>query len=386
MHGVEVLAALVAERLADLRRVGERLEEPLVLDVEDLEDACRALVRDLLVDELWVGVEPLVEPRDVPRAALLVADRVEPQLPLRHAEPPEQLCIELDHLGVDRRIRRADRLERKLPVLAIAPAAGPRVAVHRSDRVGLDRLRLLREPMFDVRARDRRRPFRSQRERTLAAVLEGVHLLVDDVGRLSRRALEQRRVLEPGRRDARPAVLRALLLDRADDAPPQMVARQDVVRPARRLELRHAPASPMASPVFGPGAGGFAAGASSHGAKFREERVARELDAESRLGAVPRMDDGLGRQAFGKHSDGGEQRVPVGAGKVDAADGSREEQVAAEELAAGVEGDVGRRVAGHSEAFEGDARDFERLATAEQVLGRVRPSRHADRCELREAL
>ena len=47
--GVEVLAAGVAERVADLRRVRERGENLLVLDVEDLENARRALVGDLLV-------------------------------------------------------------------------------------------------------------------------------------------------------------------------------------------------------------------------------------------------------------------------------------------------------------------------------------------------
>ena len=158
-------------------------------------------------------------------------------VPLGHAEPPQQLGVELDHLGVDGGIGRADRLERQLPVLAVAAAAGTRVAVHRRDRVRLDRLRLLGEAVLDVGARDRRRPLRAQRERAVAAVLERVHLLVHDVGRLARRALEERRLLEAGRGDARPAVLRALLLDRADHAPPQVVARQDVVRPARRLEL-----------------------------------------------------------------------------------------------------------------------------------------------------
>src|SRR5262249_52949046 len=118
-----------------------------------------------------------------------------------------------------------------------------RVAVHRRDRVRLDRLRRLGEAVLDVGARDRGGSLRPQRERPVTAVHERVHLLVHDVGRLSRRALEKSRLLEAGRGDARPAVLPALLLDRADHAPPQVVARQDVVRPARRLELgAHAPA------------------------------------------------------------------------------------------------------------------------------------------------
>ena len=145
-----------------------------------------------------------------------------------------------------------------------------------------------------------------------------------------------------------------------------MVARQDVVRPARRLEL--------------------AALTYASRAKLCQERVARELDAERRLVAVTRVDDGLGREPLGEHPDRREQGVPVGAGQVDAADRAGEEQVAAEELALGVERDVRGRVAGHREAFEGDARYLDRLAAADEVLGRVRASRDADRRELRVAL
>ncbi len=193
-------------------------------------------------------VEPLVQPGDVLGPAVLVADGVEPQLPVGHAEPAQQLRVELDHLGVDGGIGRADHLERQLPVLAVASAARSRVPVHGRDRVRLDRLWLLGEAVLDVSARDRRRSLGPQRERAVAAIHERVHLLVHDVGGLARRALEEARVLEPGRGDPRPAVLRALLLDRADHAPPQVIAREDVVRPARRLELAaHAPGSPEAA-------------------------------------------------------------------------------------------------------------------------------------------
>ncbi len=221
----EVLAAFVAERVADLRRVGEGREDLLVLDVEDLEDARGALVGDLLVDQLGMRIEPLVEPGDVLRTAVRVADRVEAQLPLRHAEAAQELGVVLDHLGIHRRIRRADRLERQLPVLAVPPAAGSPVAIHGRDRVRLHGLRLLREAVLDVGARDRSGSLGAQRDRAAAAILERVHLLVHDVGSLPRCALEEGRLLEARRRDARPAVLRALFLDRADHAPPQMVAR-----------------------------------------------------------------------------------------------------------------------------------------------------------------
>ena len=115
-------------------------------------------------------------------------------------------------------------------------------------------------------------------------------------------------------------------------------------------------------------------------------RLNEWLDAQRRLGAVAGMDHRLRRQAVGEHPHGGEERVPVGAGQVDAADGAGEEQVAAEQLAVRMEGDVRRRVTWHGEALEGDPRYLDRLSSAKHVLGRVRASGHAGGRELREAL
>ena len=107
-----MLAAGVAEGVADLRSEVERRSQPIVLDVEDLQDARGTLVCHLLVlEQLGVRVEPFVQACDVLRTAVRVADRIQQQRPIGHAEPPHQLRVELDHLGVDGRIGRADRLE-----------------------------------------------------------------------------------------------------------------------------------------------------------------------------------------------------------------------------------------------------------------------------------
>ena len=132
---------------------------------------------------------------------------------------------------------RADRLDGQLVVLAVAAAPGRAVAVHRRDRVRLHRLRLAMHAVLEVGARDRRGAFGTKRQRAVAAVGEGVHLLVHDVGRLARRAREEPGVLEAGRLDAAPAVERGHLLHRANELPPRCVVRQHVVRAARRLEL-----------------------------------------------------------------------------------------------------------------------------------------------------
>ena len=81
------------------------------------------------------------------------------------------------------------------------------------------------------------------------------------------------------------------------------------------------------------------------------------------------VDDGLGREAIRERPHRIEQRVPVGTGKICAADGACEEKIAAEEAPVRVEGDVRGRVARDRDAFKGEARDLDRLAAAEQVVG-----------------
>src|SRR3954467_14707563 len=147
--------------------------------------------------------------------------------------------------------------------------------------------------MLHVGARDRRRSLGPQRERAVAAVDERVHLFVHDVGGLARRALEQGRVLEPGRGDPSPSVLRALLLHGSDHTPPQVVAWQDVVRPARRLETSaHACARSSArnglresstpSVVSGPWPGWTPVSGGSRSASIRTEAISVSQSAPGR--------------------------------------------------------------------------------------------------------
>ena len=155
-----------------------------------------------------------------------------------HAEAVEQRVVELEQLRVDRRVVGADRLDRCLPVLAVAALARLAVAVHRRDREHLHGLRIALHPVLDVRAADRRGALRAQRQRPVGAVGEVVHLLLHDVRALPGRAREERRVLEDGREHLAVAVERAEPLDLARDALPERhLGGDDVVRPARTLDL-----------------------------------------------------------------------------------------------------------------------------------------------------
>src|SRR5439155_26298764 len=101
-----------------------------------------------------VLVEPRVQARDVRGPALAIADRVQLEAVAARAEAAEELVVELDDLGVERGIVRPDPLDRELPVLAVAAALRPSVAIHRGDREELHRLRLPVHSVRDVGATD----------------------------------------------------------------------------------------------------------------------------------------------------------------------------------------------------------------------------------------
>src|SRR5215218_5730872 len=107
---------------------------------------------------------------------------------------------------------------------------------------------------------------------------------------------------------------------------------------------------------------GTAASFARGGAQVAQERVRVELAAERRRTAVAGVDDRVGAEAVEERADRVEQRLPVAAGKVDAADGTREEDVAREERAVGMERDVTRTMARGVDDVERDPRDLDRVA------------------------
>src|SRR6184192_3413355 len=78
-NGVEVLPAGFAERFADLGRIDEGGLDSLALDVEDAQRRRGPLLARLVVENVLVLVEPGVEPLEVRRPAVAIADRVQLQ-------------------------------------------------------------------------------------------------------------------------------------------------------------------------------------------------------------------------------------------------------------------------------------------------------------------
>ena len=90
---------------------------------------------------------------------------------------------------------------------------------------------------------------------------------------------------------------------------------------------------------------------------------------------MTRVDDCLRRQAAGKHANRLDECVPVPEGQVGAADRAREQDVAGEQAAVCVVGQVRRRMAGHLQGLERDPAELERLVALQQDVGRMRPQR-----------
>ena len=247
--------------------------------------------------------------------------------------------------------------------MELAVAAGLRalVAEERPDVGELHRLRQFVHPVLEVGAADRRRSLRPQGEAALALVLEGEHLLADDVGRFADAAFEERRVLEGGRLDR-------LVAGAVED--PGGGALQ--ARPGARLPGRTSkvPRGAWNLLAIGGDLSWAAAGASG---PAREEGIGRALGAERGQSHVAGMDDGLVREGLEQRPDRGEQRRPVAAGQVDAADRALEEDVAGEDrvLAADRVGDVAGAVARGEDDVELQPGQLQRLAAAHGLVGLV---------------
>src|SRR5580700_3332265 len=114
----------------------------------------------------------------------------------------QQGSEQADRLGVDRGILRAERLCAHLPELAIAPGLGALVAEEARQVPETYGLAELVHAVLDVGATDGSGALGTQSQRASGGVLEGVHLLADDVGGSPDPAREQLGRLEDGRLDA----------------------------------------------------------------------------------------------------------------------------------------------------------------------------------------
>ena len=141
------------------------------------------------------------QPLDVLRPAIVVAHRVDQQLETAEPGPPEDLDHHLDHFRVHRGRFRADGFRADLIELPVAARLRSLAPEHGADVVELLHPRPLIQPVLDVSANHRGRVFRPQRQRGSVAIVESVHLLVDDIGVGAHAAREQLGLFEDRRAD-----------------------------------------------------------------------------------------------------------------------------------------------------------------------------------------
>ncbi len=95
--------------------------------------------------------------------------------------------------------------------------------------------------MLEIGTRTGRRPLGTQRERLVRAILERVHLLLDDVRGLPDRADEEGRRLHQRRAHfPEPVAPDHVSEDRLEAMPTGALGRQDVVHALDRAQLAHA--------------------------------------------------------------------------------------------------------------------------------------------------
>ena len=199
---VEVLAVLGAERVEQQRRVAHDLLGAAVLGVEGAQRVEVDAVAHVGAQALGVGAQVGGQALAVLRARVEAAQRAEAQPQAPDVELAQQRVQQHDRLGVDGGVVGADRLGPELPELAEAPGLRLLLAEVAAQVPELHRLGELVHAVLEVGAAHRRGALGAQRQRAPAGVLEGVHLLLDDVGRLAHAAGEQLGGLEGRRLDA----------------------------------------------------------------------------------------------------------------------------------------------------------------------------------------
>ena len=241
LQAVEMGARLGAEPLDELRRAPDQFLHVRILGVEDAQ-------RIRVQPALRVGVELLRacprsrrsrSARCARRSSASPIELIVSRVPSASAERAPQPRQHHDLLGVDVGARESQRLDVELVELPVAAFLRALVAEHRA--AGPHALRpLVGERMLDRGADDAGGRLGTQRQAlAVELVLERVHLVFDDVGRIADAADEQRRRLDDRHAHVPVAVLREHGARGVLEAlPERRVVGQHVVHAADRVERR----------------------------------------------------------------------------------------------------------------------------------------------------
>ena len=198
---IEVVPTGLAEVLVDGRGRLLKLLASGILTVEDPKRGLLDAPLAILAEGFLPGSEKLRERFFVEGLTVLVPQRIEGHFQPADLKAPKERIDQDEHLRVDRRIGRAEGLGVHLVELPEAARLGPLVAEHRADGKDLEEPGRMRQVMFNIGSDDRSCGLRTKGNGIAPLVLEGIHLLLNDVGRLAQGAGEEASVLEDGNLD-----------------------------------------------------------------------------------------------------------------------------------------------------------------------------------------
>ena len=231
----EMGARALVQIILQVRRSGDDLAHGGILAVEDAQ-------RIFLQPPQAVFIETVAPCREIARQFLTIggarcrrAQRVKFQDQPFEPERTPQTCAHQDEFGIEVRRLNAKGLDTDLVKLPITALLRPLMAEHRA-RVPQTLNLVVQESVLDPGAHAAGRALGPQGEILAVAVLEAVHLLLDDVGLGADGAREQLGFLDEGQADFAVAVGRQHLARRRLDALPALDRlRQQIVHAAYGL-------------------------------------------------------------------------------------------------------------------------------------------------------
>ena len=234
-----MVPGLGVERIGKQRRGGDELAHVGILAVENTQ-------RVALEAPLAVFVEPVLVRREILDELALVfdpglrgAERIDLQRRALDAERLPQPRRDDDQLGVDLGVAVTQRLDVQLMELSVAALLRPLVAKHRARAPEL-LLLIVQQSVAQTCPDDARRRLGPHRDLIAVAILKGIHLLLDDIGRLTDRAAEELGPFEHRKPNLTVAVtIEELRSAGLDTLPVGCVRRQDVVHAPHGLDDFH---------------------------------------------------------------------------------------------------------------------------------------------------
>ena len=185
-----MITALVAQTIFDLRRVLHKFFAAVDFAIEYPQRILLVPTPTIPAQLIELVTEVMRELLSIHRSTFRTADGVELQRQALEPELPQHFERQQDHFGIDCGIRLAQRLYSKLMELPQPSRLRSIVAEHRAHIKQLDQRRCRVEFVLKVRPNDRRGVLGAQRDRTITAIDERIHLFVDHVGALADPALK----------------------------------------------------------------------------------------------------------------------------------------------------------------------------------------------------